>query len=72
LIGSRRALFDDIEGFVEAPLYDGQVLEIGNLVTGPALIDEPTMTIVVPREWVAILDEPGCYVLSRMEGSEGV
>jgi N-methylhydantoinase A len=43
---ARRAFFD-IVGEVEAPLHEGAALASGAEVIGPALIEEPTTTIVI-------------------------
>jgi N-methylhydantoinase A len=42
----RRAYFDG--EFVEVPVYDALRLANGNVVRGPAIVDQPTTTIVVP------------------------
>ena len=34
-------------GFTETPVYNGKVLGHGMQVTGPAIIEEPTSTLVV-------------------------
>lgn len=46
-VSSREALFPDLPAPIEVPVYDGNHLTTGAVVPGPALIEEPTMTIVV-------------------------
>lgn len=50
---------------IEAPIYDGTKLGIGSVVHGPAVIEEPTTTIVIEPDWSAALHENGSYLLTR-------
>ena len=43
----RPAYFRELGGLTETPVYEGSLLGVGTLVTAPAVIEEPTMTIVV-------------------------
>lgn len=47
LKGSRSAYFKELGGFVDTPVYDGTKLTYGNKINGPAIIEEPTTTIVI-------------------------
>lgn len=58
----REAWFDG--QFREVPVYDGLRLRNGNLVTGPAIVDQPTTTIVVPPSFDLTCDEFGNYLMS--------
>jgi N-methylhydantoinase A len=49
LKGRREAYFDG--DFVEVPVYDGLALVHGNAVSGPAIVEQPTTTIVVPGDF---------------------
>ncbi|CEJ12787.1 Acetophenone carboxylase gamma subunit [bacterium YEK0313] len=49
----------------EAPVYDGARLGAGASLTGPAVIEEPTTTIVVEPGWTARVDVSGSYILTR-------
>ena len=46
--GSRRAYFDG--EFTEVPVYDGLRVVNGNVVAGPAIVEQPTTTIVIPAD----------------------
>jgi N-methylhydantoinase A len=46
LKNNRQVFFDG--GFVNTPVYDGLVLRHGNMIFGPAIVEEPTTTIVAP------------------------
>ena len=49
---------------VDTPIYDGTKLGAESVVHGPAVIDEPTTTIVVQPGWTARLDATACYVIT--------
>lgn len=60
---TRRANLGD--GFAETPIFSGPELERGDVVPGPAIIEEVFTTIVVYPLWKAVLDDAGDYVLIR-------
>ncbi|MBC9942963.1 hydantoinase/oxoprolinase family protein [Leucobacter sp. cx-328] len=47
--------------------YRGVTLSPGERISGPAVIDQPTTTIVVPPEWDAQLDDRSNIYLTRKE-----
>jgi N-methylhydantoinase A len=47
------------------PRYQGATLGAGDQIKGPAVIDQPTTTVVVPPEWNAALDEKSNIYLTR-------
>lgn len=61
--GSRQAYFAETGGFTETPIYDGRALMHGMKVTGPAIIEETTSTIVVIPGAVVIVTEWGDYLM---------
>ncbi|ABM57279.1 caprolactamase subunit alpha [Verminephrobacter eiseniae] len=52
---------------LQTPVYDGTRLGADDLIDGPAVIEEPTTTIVLQSGWQARLDASGCYVLSAQQ-----
>ena len=60
-LGSRNAWFDG--GFVETPVYDGLALVNGNRVAGPAIVVQPTTTIVIPPDFMLLCDEYNNYLM---------
>ncbi|MEX2150854.1 MAG: hydantoinase/oxoprolinase family protein [Steroidobacteraceae bacterium] len=66
-IVTRRPIYVDRVGFVEAPIYDGTLLKPGNLVTGPAVIHEPDTTIVIYDRQEAMLDQHQMYVIEVVD-----
>jgi len=47
LRGTRDVYFNDDDGFVETSIYDGSLIECGNILPGPCVIEEPATTIAV-------------------------
>jgi len=62
LKGTRRVHFEG-EGFVETRVYDGRRVRPGNLIAGPAIVEEPETTIVIYPGQEAMLDHYETYVI---------
>jgi N-methylhydantoinase A len=60
VIGARRVDFDT-EGTREAVTYNGSLLEPGMKLQGPAVIQEPAVTLVVPPGEQVSVDAYGNY-----------
>lgn len=67
LIGTRPVLFEEFEFYQPTPVYDGGRLTGGEIITGPAIIEEPTTTIVVFPGSVVTLDPVGVYIMEQAE-----
>jgi len=63
LKNKRRAFFEG--RFMETPVYDVEKLEFGNRVSGPALLEQATTTVVVPPRWVVTCDEYGNFEVKK-------
>ena len=64
--GTRRAYFTGKSpGFRDAAIYDYTKLVAGNVVNGPAIIETPFTTVVVPETHRADVDEYLNIVLCR-------
>jgi len=64
LKGTREMIFN-AEGIAhETPVYDGALLGAGDRISGPAVIQEVTTTIVIEPDWLAELDASGVYVVT--------
>ncbi len=59
---NRPAYFSD--GLVDTPIFVGEQLGIGTLVSGPAIIEEPTTTLVVYPGSTARVSAGGRYILT--------
>lgn len=67
-IRTRRAMiFAADASALETPVYDGTLLGAGDCIDGPAVIEEPSTTIVLQAHWQARLDRSGCYVISAQD-----
>ncbi|CAJ0733478.1 caprolactamase subunit alpha [Ralstonia pickettii] len=65
-VRTRRQMIFSAEGStVLTPVYDGEKLGADDVVEGPAVIEEPTTTVVISPGWTARLDESGTYVITR-------
>ncbi len=65
LTHERDAIFSPDGSATRVPVYDGARLGAGARITGPAIVEEPTTTLVVEPGWTAELHESGSYVLRR-------
>ena len=70
LAGTRAMIFDANGTARETPVYAGEKLGAGDRITGPAVIEEVTTTLVVEPGWTAELTESGVYLLDYA-GKEG-
>ena len=58
----RQVFFTEEKGFKEVPIYDGDLLKSGNIIEGPAVVEEMAMTLVVPPRYKFKVDEYGNYL----------
>jgi N-methylhydantoinase A len=71
LKGERKAFFND--DLIPTPVYDGLRLGHGHLVSGPAIIEQPTTTLIVTPSRDMRCDQYGSYVLyPKGEELEGI
>jgi len=68
----RKAAYFEGVGGAEVERTSSSVLQAGDRVTGPAFIDEPTTTLVVPPEWSVEVLEGGHYLLERTAASRRI
>jgi N-methylhydantoinase A len=61
----RKAYFKQNGGFVEIPCYHGDRLQSGNVLLGPAIIEETKTTVVVPPRYELTVDGYGNYMMRR-------
>lgn len=61
---NRSCVFDGIA--IDTPVYDGDLLRAGNRFEGPAVIEEPTTTVVVPPSFVCEVDRQHGYLLTNV------
>ncbi|MDR6997647.1 hydantoinase/oxoprolinase family protein [Neobacillus niacini] len=68
----RNVYFRELGQMIEVPVYDGSMLQAGNKVIGPAIIEEPTTSIVVTPGSIVYVSKYGNYIIELREyaGSE--
>ncbi len=59
----RKCRFDGRD--VDTPVYDGDRIRAGNVLSGPAIVEETTMTVVVPKGYRCVVDNFKNYILTR-------
>jgi len=64
--GERRMIFSNDGGSVTAPVYDGAKLGAGDTISGPAVIEEETTTIVIEPGWQAKLHGSASYLVTQV------
>ena len=62
--GLRQASFGS-DGAVDAPIYLGSTLSAGQRLSGPAIVEEPTTTVVVNPGWSLTVTATGDYLLEQ-------
>jgi N-methylhydantoinase A len=60
----RRVYFKESGGFVVTPCYDGDKLRHGNVIQGPAIIEEKKTTVVVPPRSRVTVDAYENYLVT--------
>ena len=60
-VSRRQAYFDG--SFVDTPIYDGLAMHAGHHIVGPAIVAQPTTTIVVPPDFELGCDKFENYLL---------
>jgi len=55
----RRPVWFRTTGFVDTPLYQRRALGAGNLIEGPAIVEQMDSTTVIPPGWCATVAEEG-------------
>jgi len=65
----RQAYFKEPGGFVETPCYDASHMKHGNVIEGPAIVEDPTTTIVVPKGTDLTVDAYHNYIIRTRRSS---
>jgi N-methylhydantoinase A len=65
--GTRDVFFEEADGFVATPIYDGDAMQYGNSVQGPAVIEQKITTIVVPPGYSIEVGKYGDYMMEVPE-----
>jgi len=65
--GTRDVFFEESGGFVSTAIYDGDAMEYGNLITGPAIVEQKITTIVVPPGYTLEVGKYGDFMMEVPE-----
>jgi N-methylhydantoinase A len=68
VITKRKVFFEQYDDYVKTPIYRREKLNSGNVVEGPAVIEQYDSTTVVYPRWKASVDKLGNLVLSTQNG----
>ena len=66
--GTRPACFDPSHGFVDTAIYRRDDLSPGDVIVGPAVVEEYGATVPLPPGFQAEVDRFGNLVVTRREG----
>jgi N-methylhydantoinase A/oxoprolinase/acetone carboxylase beta subunit len=64
--GERDVFWSPQEGYRKTPIYDRDLLEPGNIVKGPAVIEAKDTTYVLPADWVLNIDKYSNAILEEV------
>ncbi|MBI4317649.1 MAG: hydantoinase/oxoprolinase family protein [Chloroflexi bacterium] len=64
--GTRPAYFESLGGFIEASIYDRQLLNPGDRLDGPAIVEQLDSTTVVAPGWTGQVDDFGNIVVEKV------
>ena len=62
---SRNLIFSEKGNVLKTPVYDGNKLSPGNLIDGPAVVEEDTTTLVIENGCFLELHKSGTYIIKR-------
>ena len=65
LKGTRPMIFNAKGIAQDTPVYDGALLGAGDVLVGPAVIQEVTTTLVIEPDWKVELDATGVYIVTQ-------
>ena len=61
LKGNRGVYFTEAKEFLDSKIYDGDLLKPGNVVEGPAVVEEMALTLIIPPKFSFEVDQYGNY-----------
>ena len=65
--GWRQAYFDEYQSFVDTPLYERRALALGQIIKGPAIVEqEDTTTIIYPSQQAEV-DDLGNLIIAAIQ-----
>jgi len=68
IIAKRKVFFEQNNDYIETSIYRREKLKAGNVINGPAVIEQYDATTVVYPDWMASADRFGNIILSMKNG----
>ena len=69
LKGERKVHFQEAGNFIDCPIYERELLKGGNRVQGPAVIEQPDSTVLIPPSFRVEVDSLGRLNMTRKKTS---
>ena len=69
IAGERSVYFNEYREYVSVSVFNGDQVQHGNIIDGPAIVEEVTTAIVVLPDWRLKFDGRGYYIMS-FEGGD--
>lgn len=66
----RKAFFKELGGYVDTDIYNGNDLHYGNEIVGPAVIEEPTTTVVILPGFKAKITDHNNYYIEKLKKAD--
>jgi len=63
----RKVYFKELGGFVSTPCYDAERLKHGNEIAGPAIVEHPATTVVLPNDTNLVVDAYENFLIRRAQ-----
>ena len=60
----RKVYFEESKGYVDCPTYERSLLKAGNVLTGPAIVEQMDTTLVIPPRQRAAVDKFGNIMIN--------
>jgi len=63
---TRQVWVDPVAGWRETPIFEGATLQVGQIIEGPAIVNEQTTTIMIGMADRLTVDDSGNYKITRV------
>ncbi len=70
IIAERKVFFEQDNSYVKTSIYKRESLKAGNVIEGPAVVEQYDATTVIYPDWMASVDRFGNIVLSMENGGD--
>ena len=67
MVAERKVFFEHDNSYVGTPIYKREKLKAGNVISGPAVVEQYDATTIVYPDWIASVDRFGNLILEIKE-----